>query len=124
MAITLNTKAYSFSGLVNRIATYFHRPAGPASGWSELTATCTPGDTKTQLKSRARWKLAVPVVASETTAAYVAGDVLRVADADIIVRSEAVATSAELADLYLRIKDLVASPEFKASIETLTTPAA
>lgn len=122
MALTLNTKVYSFTGLANRIATYFNRPAGPASGWSELTATCTRGDTKTLLKSRARWKLSVPVVASETTAAYVVGDVLRVSDVDIIARSEAVATSAELADLYLRIKDLVASPEFKASIESLTTP--
>lgn len=124
MAITLNTKAYVFSGIVNKIATYFHRPAGPASGWSELTAVATPGDSRKALKSRARWKLAVPTIATETTAQSVVGDILRTADVDIVVRSEAVATSAELADLYLRIKDLVASPEFKASVENLLTPAA
>lgn len=124
MAITLNTKVYNFSGLVNSLARFFNRPAGPASAWSELSATAAPGNLKQGSKSRARWKLGVPVVASVATATHEEGEIIRVSDVDIVVRSEQNATASELADLYLRIKDLVASPEFKASVETLTTPAA
>lgn len=124
MAITLNTKVYSFSGLVNKISTYFHRPAGPASGWSELTAQTEQGNLQSGRKSRARWKLSIPVVATETVGPYVAGEVIRVLDFDIVFRTDANALSTELSDSYLRVKDLVASPEFKATIESLAQPAA
>lgn len=125
MAITLNGKVYSFAGITSKIASYFNRPTGqPSTAWSELTATAARGSKTTGSKSRARWKLGVPVVASASDAQFEAGEVMRVSDVDITIRAEDVATDAELADLYQRIVDLVASDEFKASVKTLVTPAA
>lgn len=120
MSITLNTKAYNFAGLMNGIATYQDRSAGLASGFSALSARVQV--TVQNSKSHVSWKLRLPVVNSESSACSCPGDVLRTSIADIVIQLGASATLAERTDFALRLKDLVASPEFQASIINLGQP--
>lgn len=118
--ITLNTKAYSFSGLLNGIASFVHRGVGVAASFLTLT-----GRVRLSAKdSLVTWQLRVPVVATEATACACPGDALRVTWVDINIKLPAGATKAERTDIALQVKDLVASPEFQASITDLVQPAA
>lgn len=118
--ITLNTKAYSFSGLLNGIASFLHRGAGVAASFLTLTGRVR----LTAKDSIVSWMLRVPVVATEATACACPGDAVRVSHVDISVKLPAGATKAERTDIALQVKDLVASPEFQASIIDLAQPSA
>lgn len=117
--LTLNTKVYTGSGLVNAIYTWMQRTAATFGAWSR--ASVQIGFT-TQ-KARVNWKLAVPVVAEDATACACPGDVTRLAAADINVRFDPGATTAERTDFALQLKDLVASPDFQASLINFQYPA-
>ena len=123
MAINLNTKSYTFRGIVNAVSTYLNG-TGLASSFSALTASLRVPVGKPDVKEKIRgaWKLSVPVVAEEAGTCACPGDVLRVSDADISFRMAANATLAERTDFALRLKDLTASPEFQASIINLQLP--
>lgn len=120
MSLTLNTKVFNFSGIVNAIATFLNTTAGVVTGFRTVTASVR----LTPEKSRVMWKVGFPVVAAEATACACVGDVVRRLDADINVRMDPSATLAERTDYALSLKDLVASPEFQASIINLQTPSA
>lgn len=115
--ITLNTKTYTGRGVINSLSTYVELSGGIAASFSPLTASM-----KMDTKSRVLWKLEVPVVAAEATSCACPGQVLRVSDASIQIRMDLGATVAERTDFALRLKDLVASPEFQASITNLQQP--
>lgn len=123
MSLTLNTKVFSFDGVVNAIATFSNRLAGIVAGFKTVTASVRIASSETE-KSRITWKAGFPVVAEEETACACPGKALRRLDADINVRLDAGATVAERTDFALSLKDLVASPEFQASIINLQVPSA
>lgn len=116
--LTLNTKVYVGSGLINGIANWRNLAAGVAAGIARVTASIR-FDSKTRLQ----WKLAVPVVATTESACACPGEPLRIADAVINIRMDPGATSAERTDFALQLKDLVASTDFQSSIISLAQPA-
>lgn len=120
MAITLNTKAYAFTNVLNGISSYLHRAAGVAAGFMSLTSRVSIDSAN----SRVSWKLKVPVVGTEATSCACPGDILRLSVADVNVKLAPGATVAERTDFALQLKDLVASPEFQASIINLQQPTA
>lgn len=117
MAITLNTKTYNYIGNAAAISTYQERSGGLIASFSNLTASVKIGTRVSTL-----WKLSVPVVAATDTSCACAGTVLRKGDVDINVRLDPTMTDAERLDLALRVKDLVASTAFQASITGPTVP--
>jgi hypothetical protein len=118
MSLTLNTKVFTFDGIANAIAAFSNRAAGVVAGFKTVTASIR----LTPEKSRVTWKAGFPVVAEEATSCACPGNVVRRLDADINVRMDPGATTAERTDFALSLKDLVASPEFQASIISLQTP--
>lgn len=117
MAIVLNTKTYSFSGILNGITGYVERSGGIAAAFSNLTASL-----RIDSKVRIVWKLVMPIVAEEASACACPGDVVELADASITIRLDPKMTTAERTDFGLRLKDLVASAEFQAGITSLVQP--
>lgn len=115
--IVLNTKTYNGRGLLNGIARYVESSGGIAAAFSPLSGT-----VNLDSKSRARWKLDMPVVAEEASACACPGSVIRVANADINIRMDLGMTLAERTDFADRIKDLVSHADFRASIISLTQP--
>lgn len=119
MSITLNEKTYNGSGIVNGIAIYMDRSAGVSAGFSKLDAS-----VRFETKNRILWKLSLPIVATEASACSCPGAVLALAAVDLNVRLDPSLTLAQRTDFALRLKDLVATPEFQASIINLQVPAA
>lgn len=119
MAITLNTKAYGFAGIANAVSTYVERSGGIAAAFSNLSASL-----RFDTKVRGVWKLDVPIVATEASSCACPGQVVKLSDVSINFRLDTKLTADERTDFALRVKDLVASPEFQASITNLVLPSA
>lgn len=117
--LTLNGKTYTGAGVANGIASYVERSSGVASGFSPLTASVRPGSGNSP--SKVAWKMKVPVVAGALLDN--AGQVLRTIEVDVSVRASALATTAELTDVELRVSDLVGTSAFTDSIKDLLQPA-
>lgn len=123
MAITLNTKAYTFRGFnAQAISVFLNTAAGVARGFLSLTAKIDGGPGSDSLK--VRWKLKLPTVATTADACACPGTMVREIFADIVVTVPASATQAERDDMALQLKDLTATPEFQASVKALTAPSA
>lgn len=123
MAITLNTKAYAFAGFnANQQSVYKHTGGGLPSSFSYLTTKVNTGTGKAD--STARWNLSVPHVAVDASACACPGGVLGTDYIRIETSVSPVTTAGERTDLWTRIRDLVASPEFMASIENLSQASA
>lgn len=118
-SITLNTKVYNGVGFNGKNMSVFkNTSAGLPSGFSYLTTavnTATGGKPST-----VRWNLSLPHIAVEPSACACPGGILGTDYVRFEVSASATSTPADRVDLYLRIKDLVLSAEFKASIEDLT----
>lgn len=121
MSITLNSKVYNFAGFdTQQLSNYVNRDSGVPTGFSRLTSRVDDGQGSANTK--VRWKLKVPVVASEDSECSCAGALLREYIVDIVATVPPGSTSAERTDLDARITDLVASAEFTASITNLIQP--
>lgn len=121
MSITLNTKTYNWAGwLATGIGMYREVSGGFAAAFSILTGRVEVSDKTAKVS----WKLRLPVVQTAGDACACPGDVIRDAVVDIVVRLSPKLSAAERTDFGLRIKDLAASPEFQASIASLTQPSA
>ena len=122
MSLTLNTKVYPFTGWIQgAIARFMNSDAGAANGFRVATGKVDTPTTGTDYK--VRWKLQLPTVVSEADCGC-PGGIVRKNFADIVVTVSSSALAAERSDLALSLKDLVASPEFQASITKLQTPSA
>lgn len=121
--IVVNTKTYSGLGVVNGTAQYVERSAGTASGFSGMSAIVQLAGSSKGSKTRIRWKFDVPVITAEATPCACPDDVIRAADVDVIVRFAKGATVAERTDITDRLKDLIASAQFRASLISLEQPA-
>lgn len=123
MAITLNAKAYNFAGFNNvSQSVYKYTGGGLPSSFSYLTSKVNTGTGKAD--STARWNLSVPHVATADSACGCEGTVLGTDYVRIELSVAPITTAAERTDLWTRLRDLVASAEFKASVESLTQPSA
>lgn len=123
MAITLNSVVYNWAGFdPSGTSRWTATASGLASAFSNLTARVSIGaQTKAESRpSRAKWRLQVPVIATEDSSCSCVGTVLRTAYVDITSDFAVTATAAERADVLARIKALVLTPEFAASINNLT----
>lgn len=127
MAITLNSVVYNWSGFdQSGTSRWTATAAGVASAFSNLTARVTIGSqtSKNLSTSRAKWRVQVPVVATENSSCGCVGTVLRTAYADITVDFDPTATAAERQDVRKRIQSLVLTTEWIASIDNLTQASA
>lgn len=116
--IVLNSLNYVGSGILNGVSWFMERSKGLANAFSSLTARV--GFTKD--KTNVLWKLVVPVVKETDSSCGCAGEVVRTTYVDISVRMDRAATAAERDDVKVRVQNLVASPQFAASITNLDLP--
>lgn len=123
MPITLNTHVYTFDGFTNQaISQYSDRSGGVPSSFSLLTDKVESGASNRDTK--VRWKLKLPVVAATDSECSCAGSLLREYIADIVITVPPGSTAAERDDLHDRIKDLVVTPQFEASLVNLVQSSA
>lgn len=122
MAISLNSKTYNFVGFDrNGVSVYQEASAGVPTGFSYLTCRVFPATAKSPAK--VRWRLTMPIVATEDSACGCAGTVLRTYSYDEgRVDLPGNGSSAERTDFATRIKDLAAHAAYTASLTTLTQP--
>lgn len=124
MAITLNAKAYNFAGFNQRSqSVYKYTGGGLPSSFSYLTSKVNTENSKAG-QSRSEWRLSVPHVAAEASSCACPGTTLGTDYISVQVDISSITSAAERTDLWTRLRDLIASPEFKASIEGLTQPSA
>lgn len=116
--IVLNTLSYVGTGILNGVSYFWERTGGIVSSFSSLTSRVNFSQNRTNIL----WKLDIPVVSDEASTCACPGDVLRSTIVDVNTRFDRTATVAERLDAYERLVDLVASPEFKASITNLQLP--
>lgn len=127
MAITLNSVAYNWSGFDNSgTSRWTATAAGVASAFSNLTARVTIGaqTSNASSPSRAKWRVQVPVVATEDSSCSCVGTVLRTAYAEVTVDFHPTATAAERQDVRKRIQSLVLTTEWIASVDNLVQASA
>lgn len=116
--IVLNSLNYVGTGIQNGISHWWERSLGLVNAFSSLTARVAYNPTKTVVA----WKLTVPVVQGDDSACGCAGEVVRTTIVDVSVRFDRGATSAERADVLLRLQNLVLKPEFTGSVSNLVQP--
>ena len=119
--ITLNGKAYSWSGFNPRqMSTWKYTGSGTPVDFSYLTNRVSAA-TKGQ-QSTVHWNLAVPRVATEATSCTCPGGLLGTDYVRIEVQAYPGSTTADRTDLAARIASLVGHADFVASIVSLTQP--
>lgn len=116
-SVTLNTVVYSPAGLKSGIATWISRVGGVLAGFSKLTQSYKDPTTGTQTKID--FNLSIPVLATADSTCGCEGDLIRTNSAVISFWVAGTSTLAERTDLYLRVKDLVASSMLISAVENL-----
>lgn len=119
--IVLNTKTYNGRGVANGIATYMETSAGFLAGFSPVTGSILLPAGR-DAKGHVKWRLSLPVMAEEASACACPGEEIDLIDAFIQVRASRGVSATVRTDFGLRLKDLVALPEFQASIASLSQP--
>lgn len=119
--VTLNSVVYVPTGIKGGILGWVNRADGTPGAFSPLTESLTP-PSPTGKVFNATFKVSVPIVATADTACSCAGTVLRFGEAIVTFLLPNTSTTAERTDLYLRLKDLVASSIMTDAVENLTTP--
>ena len=122
MPITLNSKPFSFSGFVQGvIARFLNKDASVPLGFLALTAKVDePGKDGNY---KVRWKLKLPTVIDSASCACPDGAVSELF-ADIVVTIPRNSTAPQRDAMSKSLKDLTASAEFTASVNSLVTPSA
>jgi hypothetical protein len=122
MSITLNSKVYNFTGFdKNGVSIFNEVSAGVPTGFSYLTCrVTTPNGTS---DSTVRWRLTVPVIATDDSEGVPIGSLLRTMKfEDGKVSLPSTGTAAERDDMQTRITALTATAQYIASIENLVQP--
>lgn len=123
MALTLNTKTYTFMSDTQGVITWLETSGGVPTGFSSATATIR-SPNKAGSPYRAEWRLDLPVVATADSACSCTGTVLRDEAVRVVVEIPDSGTTSERTDFALRLKDLVASSQFQTMLISLTRPTA
>ena len=116
--ITLNTKAYQWSGFTSAdYGSWRYAGGGLASEFSYLTNQVKVGGGKQS--SEIKWNLAVPHIADEASACACPGGVLDTDYVRILVQPGPMSSTVSRTDLLARIRSLVATNEFGNSVVNL-----
>lgn len=113
----LNSKTYSFSGVINGVTSWIERSLGLAALFSTVTAS-----VKIDTLVREQWKLTVNVATPEDSGCCTTDPVLGFMEAKIEVRMSPNLDAVARADFLARLQDLVETAEFTAAITNLQTP--
>lgn len=117
MAITLNSKVYNYAGFdPNSVSQYQETSTGIPTAASDLTNRVTSGSGKVV---RVKWRLIVPIVATEGSECSCVGDVLRTTHVNIEFTIPATSTLAERQDVRARIASLIDNAQYIASVDNL-----
>lgn len=116
--IVLNSLNYVGTGILNGVSMFWEKSKGIVNAFSSLSARINFNKDNTNVL----WKLIVPITQADDSACGCAGEVVRTTYVDIAVRLGRAATATERADVLARVQNLVASPQFAASISSLTLP--
>jgi hypothetical protein len=119
-SITLNTVVYVPTGVLNQDAGWINRAGGVPNSFSDAdikVQSPSPGGSVYRVTAR----LSLPVVAATDTSCVCAGDVLRDGNVTVQFLLPITGTTAERTDLYLRLKDLIASAPFIDAVENLVS---
>lgn len=121
MNFTLNSVVYTALGFISTGASQWGALAsGIAGAVSRLTGRVNlPAG---QNDGSVKWKLAIPIAATESDACGCVGDVMRTYYLSVEVNLPRAGTTAERTNVYEQLVDLVGDPAFKASIENLVQP--
>lgn len=117
-SLTLNTVVYDPDGAPNGQVTWTNRSGGILNSFSNVTQmfnTSVGGAKLTKMS----YRISVPVVASTDTTCSCTGTLLRTSTAAISFSLAPDASLAERTDLYLRLKDLLASTLVSDAVESL-----
>lgn len=116
MSITLNSKVYNFAGFdPNAVSQYQETSAGVPTAASDLTNRVSKGAKVRRVK----WRLIVPIVATDPSACSCPGNVLRTTYVDVEFTIPADSTLAERQDARLRLASLIANTQYIASVDNL-----
>lgn len=116
-SVTLNTVVYTAAGVKAGVANWISRAGGILAGFSLLKQQFREPVSGTQTKID--FNLSVPVLATTDSACGCAGTLMRTNSVTISVWVAGTSTLAERTDLYLRLKDLVATSMFSDAVENL-----
>ena len=123
--MNLNTKIYTYAGVVGNYSRYLLSASGLAQLFSWATGWVNVGRQSGKGKSSpstVKWRLTVPFAVPAGSACGCEGDVRGEATAYIDINLAATLVTADRTDFALRLKDLVASTEFQSSIINLQQP--
>lgn len=128
MAITLNSVVYNWVGFdPSGTSRWTATAGGLATSFSNLTARVTiggfEGASKTPRMSKSKWRLTVPIIATENDACACAGTVLRTTYVDISADFHPASTLAERTDVLARLRALVLTTQFSDSYLNLSQAA-
>lgn len=116
-AVTLNTVVYNPSGLKAGVASWVSRVGGVLAGFSKLTQVYKDPTTGSQTKID--FQIDIPVLATADSVCACEGTLLRTNSAHISFWVAGTSTLAERTDLYLRVKDLLATALVTNAVENL-----
>lgn len=117
-AVTLNTVVYSPDGAPSGVPLWTNRAGGVLNSFSRLIQRFVTGSGGLKL-TKINYKVEVPIVATTDTTCACTGTLLRTSMATIEFSLSPDATLAERTDLYLRMKDLMATDLVKNAVENL-----
>lgn len=128
MAITLNSVAYNWVGFdPSGTSRWTATAGGVATAFSNLTARVTIGGiddkTKAARMSKVKWRIQIPVIATEDSSCSCVGAILRTGYTDVSADFSPTATLAERTDMLARLRALVLTTDFGNSFLSLTQPA-
>jgi hypothetical protein len=119
MSITLNSKVYNWAQFdQNGTSRYVESSAGVPNGFSPLTnkVSNSEGTGKSQ---QVKWRLAVPVIATDDSACGCTGEVLETDYVEVVYTLSKTSTLAIRQDLRLRLASLIANGQYIASVDNL-----
>lgn len=117
-SVTLNTVVYGPDGAPDQVPTWTNRDGGILNSFSKLIQRFATGSGGLKL-TKINYQIEVPVVATSDSTCSCTGTVLRTSKASISFSLAPDATLAERTDLYLRLKDLIATDLVKNGVEQL-----
>jgi hypothetical protein len=117
MSITLNTKVYTFAGIMSGITSWAYRGLGLAALFSNATIS-----VKLDTMSRVQAKLKVVNAADVESGCCATDPAAGFCEADIKIRMSPNATAAERTDFALRLLDFVGTTVFQSAITNLEQP--
>lgn len=127
MAITLNSVVYNWAGFdPSGTSRWTATAGGLATAFSNLTARVTIGGidaNKVARMSKVKWRVNIPVIATEDSGCACVGSVLRTSYVDVAADFHPTATIAERTDALARLRALVLTTQFGDSFTALTQPA-